>query len=483
MRRPGLRIRHKIGLPFTLLLVGGIAVTAYISVGLVSRALESHFEERLADVSAWASLSDFANNPTILSNLKSIVGADIVTFDREGLVRAGTLPPETEHEWLGLILDPATVAGLFDRTETFVSRRVSFRGLPYMLALRPVRNAPDTCVAVLREMSDIVEAQRSVTKPIILLSVGMMLLISLLSQIVTRTITSPIQRLVEGTRRLAAGEWDAVVEPPSDDEVGELTRAFNEMAGELRRTEERLLHSEKLAVTGQLAARVAHDIRNPLSSIKMRVQLARNRLDPGDPGFTSLVAVLDDVERVEWVVQGLLDLARPVELDLAPTDLNEDVIAAVLQSTAAYLHHAKITVEKHLDAELPPMLLDADHLKLAFVNVVQNAAEAMPGGGRLVASTRSENRGSVAVVEIHDNGTGLDPGSRERLFDPFFTTKREGVGLGLVNARSIIRGHGGSIELRPATPEGTRAIITLPVRSPDSETPVSGESGTEGPLG
>jgi signal transduction histidine kinase len=320
----------------------------------------------------------------------------------------------------------------------------------------------NTIVAFAVSTTDIENAKSDVAKTIAVLALGMIALMTLLSYLIARSITMPIQHLVDHTRILASGDLSQKAVVKSHDEIGRLAGAFNDMTDQLRESEEKILHSAKLALTGQLAARVAHDIRNPLSSIKMQAQLLRNKLAPGQANRDSLAAILHEIDRVEWVVQGLLDLARPGKLHLEKMDV-ADVLNDALALTAAQMNHRHINVEKRFESGTPLIELDPDRLRQAFLNVLMNASEAMPGGGTILAVIGTEGDGTGVQIEISDDGDGLSEANRDKVFDPFFTTKREGVGLGLVNTKSIVERHGGTIRLLPRIERGTRVVITLPV--------------------
>jgi signal transduction histidine kinase len=142
-----------------------------------------------------------------------------------------------------------------------------------------------------------------------------------------------------------------------------------------------------------------------------------------------------------------------------------DVVEEALLLTEPQLRHRKIAITRHLhDARLPPVTLDPDQLKQALLNLILNAADAMAHGGELIVTAGANDAGSAVCIEICDDGTGIDPRIREKLFQPFFSSKREGIGLGLVNAKSIVERHGGTIALLPSHGKGTRAVITLPAR-------------------
>jgi two-component system sensor histidine kinase HydH len=228
--------------------------------------------------------------------------------------------------------------------------------------------------------------------------------------------------------------------------------------------DEVLMRSEKLALAGLMAARVAHDIRNPLSSIKMQTQLVGARLRGDAETQAQVGAVLRDIQQVETVVKDLIELARPGELKRRPTPLN-DVIRDVLNQLAPQLTYRKIAVDAQLADGLPVVELDADRFRQMLINVLGNAADAMTTGGTLRVVTRQAAGGSTVVLDVCDDGIGIDPAIRDRVFDPFVSTKRDGVGLGLVNAKAVIESHGGTIELFAAEPKGTCARMTVPVNT------------------
>jgi signal transduction histidine kinase len=209
---------------------------------------------------------------------------------------------------------------------------------------------------------------------------------------------------------------------------------------------------------------VAHDIRNPLSSIKMQTQLLRSRLEDDREAAASLTAVLHDIDQMESVILDLLELARPGQLKREHTAVNA-IIRDGLRQLAAQFKHRKISVETMLDDSLPGLLIDQHRFRQALLNVLINASEAMPTGGTLTVTSRREGHETL-LVEICDDGIGVDPGLIDRVFDPFVSSKRDGVGLGLVNAKAVVEGHGGQIRLTPrAGKKGTCVSIQLPIPS------------------
>lgn len=455
-----MNIQQKIVAPFAALIVSAMLVAALVSIALESRTLGTHVQEQASHVATMLAQTGFALNSSILDKVKLMIGAEVVTFRADGVVVADTSGGAIGPGLVRLPETTATVRRLLDQHEPAVVTEVQYEGAPYAVAYRRIESAPDTVVAVAIPTSDIDRTVRPVARTIAAVAALLVATTVLLSHRIARSITLPLTRLVALTKDVAAGHRTRQSAVAGDDEVGALGAAFDDMVQRLRTSERELLDSEKLALTGQLAARVAHDVRTPLSSLKMSAQLLRTKLQPGRENAELLEGLLRDIDRVESVVAGLLDLSRPFELRVEIDDVNTGVEAA-LRSMEAQLRHRKIAVRRDLAPGLPPVEIDVHRFAAALVNLIANAADAMPDGGTLTAVTRPLDAGARVAVEIRDDGCGIDPATHDRLFDPFFSTKREGVGLGLVNTRTIVERHGGAVELRSNDGGGTCAVITL----------------------
>ncbi len=453
-----LRLHHRIVIPLVLVALLTSSGAALVSLSLIRRALEARVVTQLAGAALAVSRSDFAMNQTILGRVKEITGADVLTYTLGGEALASTAPSTSRTALFATVTADRSI-GSAPPGETVVRRTVC-SGVPCYVAYTRVPATPDTIVALVEETSDLNAATRAIQRTILLsAAVGAVVLV-LASQLVARRVTRPLDRLVSFTRDVASSSRGqrAVV---GNDEIGTLAAAFNAMLDRLETAQDAVVRSEKLALAGMLAARVAHDIRNPLSSLKMQAQLLRSRVTGAD-GHAMIQAVLHDVEQVESVVRGLLELARPGEMNAQPIQLN-DIVAEVLAYMEAQLIHSKIAVSSDLGGPLPLILLDVQRFKQALLNVVTNAIEAMAGGGSLAVSTRSADSASAVVLTVCDDGIGVDPAMLDSVFDPFVSSKRDGVGLGLVNTRSIVESHGGSVHLAPRAPKGTCVTISLPV--------------------
>ncbi|RFT16445.1 MAG: Sensor protein [Candidatus Saccharicenans subterraneus] len=307
---------------------------------------------------------------------------------------------------------------------------------------------------------------------LVLLGFGLaaFLLTVLGANLLARRITRPIKNLVEGTRRISRGDFSYRIPVISRDEIGDLTRSFNQMAEELLRAREqmeeanrRLLQAEKLASIGRLSATIAHEIRNPLTSVKLNIQKLAEISTLDELEREHLAIAQAGIEQIEKFIKDLLSYTRASSLQKDYFSLAE-VLDESLKLLQPSLKEKEIVVEKDYQPDLPPAYVDADRLRQVFLNVLRNAYEAVDQGGRIEISLRMNRAedGSCFEVRISDNGCGIQEKDRENIFEPFFTTKSSGAGLGLANARRILDQHGGTIRVVDKEGRGSCFLIILP---------------------
>jgi signal transduction histidine kinase len=421
--------------------------------------MDARLRTLLLNAASVVGRSDLALNPAIQRSVQEITGAEVLTYAADGKVLATTLDIDQRRDVIA-----AVQAADRRRAETGATRPASIDlidcGRPCYVAFQDVEGRPGTVVALVEETAELTTASAAVTRTILYAAAVSLVVMVLVSQAVARRVTAPIERLVEFARGLSTPGSSARA-AAGEDEVGRLAAAFNDMLERLEESQRALVKSEKLGLAGLMAAQVAHDIRNPLSSIKMQTQIVRARLRRGSDDEASLASVLHDIDQVESVIRDLLELARPGTMTFQPTDVNE-VVRDALRQLGAQFSHRKITVAPDL-AELPLIPLDAGRFQRALINILVNASDAMPTGGLLAVSTRAVDAGQAVEIEVADDGVGIDPAILDRVCDPFVSTKRDGIGLGLANVESVVKSHGGSVSLLPRQPKGTRAIIRLPV--------------------
>jgi signal transduction histidine kinase len=296
--------------------------------------------------------------------------------------------------------------------------------------------------------------ERGAIRWVIALHLSAAILALAMGAMVLRSVARPVARLRAGAERLAAGDLDTRIAIDSPDEFGALARQFNAMTRALAEHQDRLVHSEKLAGIGRLAAGVAHEINNPLGVILGYTRLLRKRADPAIADDLRIIE--DETLRCREIVEGLLDLSRPMAAAPQPVELRElaDEVLARLRE-ARLLDGVAVEVDGAAATRGHP-----PKLRQVLFNLVRNAAEAAGAGGRV--EIRLGSSGDVAEASVSDSGPGIAPEVRSRLFEPFFTTKDHGTGLGLAVSQAIARAHRGTIEVGAAAAGGARFTLRLP---------------------
>ena len=255
-------------------------------------------------------------------------------------------------------------------------------------------------------------------------------------------------------------------------ENARLYTEVKDFADELARSQAQLIQSEKLAATGKLAASIAHELNNPLQAVQSCVYLMADQTDPNDSNRQYLDIAGEELDRMARIVGRMVDFYRPSNEGRIPTDVNallEDVIALV----GKRFQQGGIEVDLELAPDLPLIVATGDHLKQVFLNMIINALEAMPQGGRLEMATRYISEGDAHTkasadagfveIEFADTGVGIPAEHINNISDPFYTTKSKGMGLGLSVSYGIVERHGGQIQLESKVGEGTTFIVRLPV--------------------
>ena len=229
---------------------------------------------------------------------------------------------------------------------------------------------------------------------------------------------------------------------------------------ELKASKDDLVRSEKLAYTGRIAASIAHEIRNPLTNVSMSIrQLKKSgRIKP--EGHTHSEIIERNVERINFLITELLNCARPAKLNPVLYDINQ-VIKDALISGRSKIRSQKVKVIKSFFAKPSILKIDKEHMGRVLLNLITNAADAMPNGGNLTISTEISK--DIFLIKIKDSGLGIPEKDVIKIFDPFFSTKPQGVGLGLTTCYGIVVSHGGTIEVESKWRKGTTFIISLPL--------------------
>jgi signal transduction histidine kinase len=289
------------------------------------------------------------------------------------------------------------------------------------------------------------------------------------SWLISRGLARPLGELRQAMAVVGAGDLDHAIEPRSRDEIGDLARAFAQMTEQLRQSRAHLVQSEKLASIGQMAAGVAHGLRNPLASLRAAAQLAQHRVE-GPAAREQLSAIIEQVDRLDLRIAHLLTFSRPAPF----RPLRESVRALVDGAVAGFaelLRQRRVQLVVSVPSDLGEIRVDPMRLEQALTEIMSNALDAMPEGGRLeiaATSRRGAGGGEGVMVEIGDSGPGIPAEILPNLCEPFFTTRPEGTGLGLAIAKRYVEETGGRLDIVSEVGRGTAVRIWLPVASGDT---------------
>ena len=293
-------------------------------------------------------------------------------------------------------------------------------------------------------------------------TVGIALIIFL-----ARRYTTPIKNLVEDFKRVSAGDLSVTIPVDSNDEIGEMAEGFNNMVEKLRERdalEKRLYEAEHLSRVGQLAAGIAHEIRNPLNYISLAIDHIKTEMLPCCGDKRSELEELtekikEEVRRANYMVVNFMNYGRPLKLRRTEV-VYQELLAKVLPVLQDRLTEQHIVVERQIPADLPPLWIDGELFRNCILNFVNNASQAMPNGGTITLGARLDE-GHVNLT-FSDHGIGISPDDIGKIFQPYFTTKDVGIGLGLAITERIIKEHGGGIQIESTVGTGTTFTVSLP---------------------
>jgi signal transduction histidine kinase len=414
----------------------------------------------------------------LAAEFRKLTGSEIA-FAARGDILASTLPASSRSVLAQVIRSPSLVSVLLDNEEYLVLVR------PLQVAAVPERDVP--VALVLRSRTERLQFLDTIRTGLAGILVVTLLLATLLSYGVARTMTRPLAAITRAMREVAAtGDLTRKVTLKShaldDEDARTLATAFNTLTESIARFQHEAAQKEKLSSLGRLSTVIAHEVRNPLMIIRASLAtLRRSRLTAAE--LRDAVADIDDeTKRLNRVVTDVLDFARPIRFDLAGADLNEICRASV---AAAWTGAACDDVALDLDPTAVHIVTDAERLRTALVNVLTNARHAVHAAARsstgtdgpaasvgvIAPAVRVQTRftNDRAIILIEDHGTGITPADLAHIFDPYFTTRRAGTGLGLPIAKNIVEGLGGLVSVSSRVGHGTEIRIDLPQSSPHIE--------------
>jgi signal transduction histidine kinase len=413
----------------------------------------------------------FLLDNALATQLKDITGSD-VAFGMDGQILASTLPREVYSQ-------------LGNRLRTPGISRLMLAGEDYLVLPRPLGAATEALTSanaraadvesgpvalILQSRSELLRGLRTIHAGLAATAILAVLVATVLSFAVARTITRPLASITDVmrevaatgdlTRKIAVGErnrWD-------DEDARLLATTFNTLTDSIARFQREMSQKERLTSLGRLSTVIAHEIRNPLMIIKASLH-ALSQGGPGDSALREAIADIDhEVVRLNRIVNEVLDFSRPIRFDVAPTDL-----AALCRESAAAAQAAPgPEIALDLEPGLPVLVTDAERLRIALVNLLVNARHAAHGVSDALeprVTLKAARTSDRVTITVADRGVGVSAADLAHVFDPYFTTKRGGTGLGLPIAKNIVEGLGGSIAVASSAGRGTEIRLELPVRT------------------
>jgi signal transduction histidine kinase len=387
-----------------------------------------------------------------------------IAFGMGGSIQTATLPRAAWDSLVPLLATPGTHA-------------ITVEGNEYLAVSKPLAASGangQPMTIVLRSRTERLRFLRALHTQLAATAVVALMLAVLLSYAIARTVTRPLGTITSTMRDMTAtGDLTRRIPIPpdakwQDEDAQLLVTTFNAMTDSIERFQREATQRERLSSLGRLSTVVAHEIRNPLMIIKSALRTLR-REDVTPEQVRAVAGDIDEeIARLNRIVAEVLDFARPIKFDLAPTDLNALARDAVKAADAGIAH---ATIKLDLDSTIPDLTTDAERLRQALVNIVGNAIQAVdsreiPHDGDLIRLRTAKLTPRRVAITVTDRGTGIAPEDLPRVFDPFFTTRRTGTGIGLAISRNIIEGLGGRITVSSERNRGTEVRIELPLQPP-----------------
>jgi two-component system, NtrC family, sensor kinase len=359
----------------------------------------------------------------------------------------------------------------------------------YIAAYRPIKSIQDEIIGILYVgmlEQPYIDLRNRVMLTFTVMAGFSVLILLVLMYIATSTIVHPLRKMVTATKQIARGDLNHKVDISIQDEIGELAESFNQMTEnlksanrklvqwgktlekrvdkrtrELKETQDSLVQSEKLASLGKMAAGIAHEINNPLTSILINTHLMLEKTGEKNPFHENLSLVADETARCSQIVKGLLEFSRQNPLQKEFTDINA-LLKKTINLVKNQVSFQNIDITQELASDLPQIRVDSGQIKQVFLNLLVNAAEAMPEGGSLYVKSEYISSSQSMRISFRDTGHGIPEDHINHLFDPFYTTKSSGTGLGLAVSYGIMQQHQGSIRVESTTGEGSTFVLEFP---------------------
>jgi signal transduction histidine kinase len=446
-------IRDQILVPLIVIQTATVSVTTIATAALAARRSERQIIGRLNGVIETLGHANFPYTAGVLTKMRGLAGAHFVAYADDGRVNETSLSGLQELPPSLRSAPRATHLTTLGESPTIVLDGTRYLAVP----LRSANGPRGTSLLVLYPQTSWRQARWEAAMPPLALGVISLGLMMLITSWIAHRISARMRRVTDQVALIARGRFQKLDLGRERDEVDDLSRSINRMCSELREMRRTIQQTERTRLLAQLAAGLAHQMRNSLTGARMSVQLHARR-SPAPPGDRSLDVALRQLAMAEEQVKGLLSLGRVESRPFAACDLTRLVrdIALLVEPAC---EHAKVALEVRGEEGSLEVIAEESGLRAGVLNLALNAIEAAGNGG--LVRLEAVGDGEAVAIEVSDTGPGPPPGLAESLFEPFTTSKPEGVGLGLALTQQVATRHGGTLSWT-RTGHETRFRLSLP---------------------
>jgi len=445
-------------LPFALALLLATILAWWIATAMLTHSLEERLEEQLGHAGDVLAEGELPLTKNLLQRLGRLLKAEITLIQHDGQIGPSTLNKNPE---LRASLASSWHSALKEGTTTFIQRGST----PFMVIVRPLPKTRDSrylAVAVAASLGDAQDAGRRAAWWLGAAALLGILILAWVGHRIALSITQPVQALAQMADRITAGERNIHTHISHTNELGTLADALNTMAQRLQVYEQEIAEQNRLAALGSMGARIAHEIRNPLTAIKLELQLLAESLPSEQRGTAD--SLLDEVRRLELIAASALQAGQGTNLSLRSTDLN-DPVNEVARLFKTQFDHRNIQLKSALKDNLPQALIDPDRIKQILVNLLVNAGDALAEGGIIQVGTDKDAASNKVLFWVEDSGPGIPAKHRTTLFSGTNSSKPGGLGIGLKLSKELVELQGGEIQVEESSLGGARFVVRFPVEN------------------
>ena len=474
-------LRYRFILTTSMMLLLLFSILAAVLVSIQTRTIRSRIEKHgmaisknIASISVdhliaydYIALEKLVNQ--VINHLDIV---KVIIYDKEGKVAGYSGRPDLQNRKL---IDTISISAIKTEELLAIVHTPETKKYSVMNVIVPVfLESPKTRWGTVRVCLSLEYMEKQIHQTILSIAgLGFMFLVIgiLISNWAARRITRPLEKLTDATVEAAKGNFNQEISIYTNDEVELLGSNFSMMIKEIivqkqqiRDQLKKIYQNQRLADLGTLAAGMAHEIRNPLSSIKTYVALLPKKIEK--PGFLEKFGIIvpREINRLNLLTEELLDFSRPPDYHFKLINVGK-LLEQDINLFEAEFNKNFIKCQWDISENLPEIMADANQLNKVFINLMRNAAQAMPDGGNLTIDTSFKE--NMIIINFRDTGHGFPPELAKKIFDPFFTTKIKGTGLGLAITKKVVSEHGGRLEAKNMKDQGCCFTVNLPEKYPE----------------